>query len=90
MHHELWFTALLNKYFAAPAEWFLSLGGIHAALSASRTDHTFCLACDMPLVNPAVVAHLCALARGYEVVVPVTAAGFWTSAEAVAVFAATA
>jgi len=52
------------------------LGGIHAALAASRTDHTFCLACDMPLVNPAVVAHLCALARGHEVVVPVTAAGF--------------
>ena len=30
MHHELWFTALLNNYFSAPAEWFLSLGGIHA------------------------------------------------------------
>jgi F-type H+-transporting ATPase subunit a len=30
MHHELWFTALLNKYLSAPAEWVLSLGGIHA------------------------------------------------------------
>jgi len=30
MHHELWFTALLNKYFAAPAEWVLMLGGMHA------------------------------------------------------------
>jgi F-type H+-transporting ATPase subunit a len=30
MHHELWFTALLNKYFSAPAEWILSLGGYHA------------------------------------------------------------
>jgi molybdopterin-guanine dinucleotide biosynthesis protein A len=52
------------------------LGGIHAALSASRTDHTFCLACDMPLANPAVIANLCALAPGYDVVVPVTTAGF--------------
>ncbi|MBA3976312.1 MAG: ATP synthase F0 subunit A [Candidatus Solibacter sp.] len=30
MHHELWFTALLNKYFSAPAEWILSLAGYHA------------------------------------------------------------
>ncbi|HNY40073.1 MAG TPA: F0F1 ATP synthase subunit A [Bryobacteraceae bacterium] len=30
MHHELWFTALLNQYFAAPAEWILSLGGYHS------------------------------------------------------------
>lgn len=30
MHHELWFTALLNKYFSAPAEWLLSLAGYHA------------------------------------------------------------
>ena len=52
------------------------LGGIHAALSASRTDHTFCLACDMPLANPAVIEHLCARAPGHDVVVPVTAAGF--------------
>lgn len=30
MHHELWFTALLNKYLSAPADWILSLGGYHA------------------------------------------------------------
>ena len=51
------------------------LGGIHAALCASRFPHTFCIACDMPLVNPAVVAHLCALAPGYDAVVPEWDAG---------------
>ena len=42
------------------------LGGIHAALSATRSPHTFCVACDMPFVNPTVVDHLCALAPGYD------------------------
>lgn len=51
------------------------LGGIHAALCASRSPHTFCVACDMPLVNPGVVAHLCALAPGYDAVVPEWDAG---------------
>lgn len=51
------------------------LGGIHAALCASRFPHTFCIACDMPLVNPAVVAQLCALAPGYDAVVPEWEAG---------------
>jgi molybdopterin-guanine dinucleotide biosynthesis protein A len=52
------------------------LGGIHAALCSSRLPHTFCVACDMPLVNPAVVAHLCALAPGYDAVVPEWEAGY--------------
>jgi F-type H+-transporting ATPase subunit a len=29
-HHELWFTELLNNYFAAPAKAVLSLVGMHA------------------------------------------------------------
>ncbi len=52
------------------------LGGIHAALCSSRFPHTFCVACDMPLVNPAVVAHLCSLAPGYDAVVPEWEAGY--------------
>ena len=51
------------------------LGGIHAALCASHAPHTFCVACDMPLVNPAVVAHLCRLAPGYDAIVPEWDAG---------------
>ena len=52
------------------------LGGLHAALRGSRFPYTFCIACDMPLVNPAVVAHLCALAPGYDAVVPEWGAGW--------------
>lgn len=52
------------------------LGGIHAALRSSRFPHTFCIACDMPLVCPDVVAHLCALAPGYDAVVPAWEAGY--------------
>jgi len=51
------------------------LGGVHAALCSSHSPHTFCVACDMPLVNPAVVAHLCSLAPGYDAVVPEWDAG---------------
>lgn len=51
------------------------LGGLHAALCYSRFPYTFCIACDMPLVKPAVVAHLCALAPGYDAVVPEWGAG---------------
>ena len=29
-HHELWFTELLNNYFAAPAQAVLNLFGVHA------------------------------------------------------------
>jgi len=52
------------------------LGGIHAALYSSRSPHTFCIACDMPFVNPAVITHLIALAPGYDAVVPHSSAGY--------------
>jgi molybdopterin-guanine dinucleotide biosynthesis protein A len=51
------------------------LGGIHAALRASRFPHVFCIACDMPLADPAVIRHLCSLAQDHDVVVPWTAHG---------------
>ncbi len=53
-----------------------ALGGIHAALFYSRLPQTFCIGCDMPLVNPAVVAHLCNLAPGYDVVVARSGRGY--------------
>lgn len=52
------------------------LGGIYTALRSSGSPYIFCVACDMPLVNPDVVAHLCALAPGYDVVVPAGEAGY--------------
>jgi len=52
------------------------LGGIYSALLHSRSPQTFCVACDMPLLNPAVVVYLCDTALGYDVVVPRTPDGY--------------
>jgi molybdopterin-guanine dinucleotide biosynthesis protein A len=53
-----------------------SLGGIYTAVYHSAFPQVFCIACDMPLASPAVIAHLCGLAPGYDVVVPRTAEGY--------------
>jgi molybdopterin-guanine dinucleotide biosynthesis protein A len=48
-----------------------SLGGIHAALSHSRHEKTFCIACDMPFVRGDVISLLLERAEGnWEAVVP--------------------
>jgi len=52
------------------------LGGIYTAVFHSASSHTFCVACDMPLLNPAVVAYLRDMAVGYDVVVPRTPDGY--------------
>jgi molybdopterin-guanine dinucleotide biosynthesis protein A len=46
------------------------LAGLHAGLSAAHGDLLLALAGDMPFVNPALVAHLVALAAGFDVVMP--------------------
>jgi molybdopterin-guanine dinucleotide biosynthesis protein A len=53
-----------------------SLGGIYTAVHHSRFPQTFCVACDMPLANPAVIAYLRDQAPGYDVVVPQTDDGY--------------
>ena len=52
-----------------------SLGGIYTAVAAATHPHVFCLACDMPFANPALIRFLCTLAEGHDVVVPRTAEG---------------
>jgi molybdopterin-guanine dinucleotide biosynthesis protein A len=48
-----------------------SLGGIHAALTHSRGEKTFCIACDMPFVRRDVLSLLLEHAAGdWEAVVP--------------------
>jgi molybdopterin-guanine dinucleotide biosynthesis protein A len=51
------------------------LGGIQAALAASEAPRVFCIACDMPFAEPAVILHLAALSAGWDAVVPRTPAG---------------
>ncbi len=53
-----------------------ALGGIYTALLQSASPYTFCIACDMPFPNRAVIAYLRDLATGYDVVVPQTPDGY--------------
>ncbi|HSB72025.1 MAG TPA: molybdenum cofactor guanylyltransferase [Candidatus Methylomirabilis sp.] len=53
-----------------------SLGGIYTAVHHGRFPQTFCIACDMPLASPAVIAYLRDQASGYDVVVPRTDEGY--------------
>lgn len=47
------------------------LGGLEAGLSASRFEHAFFCAVDMPFVSEGLVRQMLALAPGYAIVVPV-------------------
>src|SRR5262249_47357274 len=52
------------------------LGGIHAALTESRNDTVFVLACDTPYVTAGLIAGLFALSHDADIVVPRTARGY--------------
>lgn len=53
-----------------------ALAGIHAGLSASAYRHSLIVACDMPFLNPALLAALAAEPRAaYDVLVPRRADG---------------
>lgn len=52
-----------------------AIGGLHAALAASPAPRTFCIACDLPFAEAALIAHLVDLAPGNDAVVPRTRAG---------------
>ena len=47
-----------------------ALGGLHAALSHAHGEACFLCACDMPFLNPRLIAHLAELAGEADVVVP--------------------
>ncbi len=47
-----------------------ALGGIHAAIYHSPSEHVMAVACDMPFVEAALLQHLYDLRTGYDVVVP--------------------
>lgn len=52
------------------------LGGLHTALLESAGEATIVIACDMPYVSAALLAHLSTLARDADAVVPVTDRGY--------------
>lgn len=47
-----------------------ALTAIHAILRASRTEHAFVVACDLPFLNPGLMAALAARRLGRDAVVP--------------------
>ena len=47
-----------------------TLGGIHAGLTAATYDHGLVVGCDMPFLNPSLLAYLASLALHYDAVVP--------------------
>ena len=47
-----------------------ALGGIHAGLTAARHDCALVVGCDMPFLNPSLLAYLASLAPHYDAVVP--------------------
>lgn len=53
-----------------------ALGGIYTAVLNSASPETFCIACDMPFPDPAVIAHLRDLGPGHDAVVPRTSDGY--------------
>ncbi len=52
------------------------LGGIHAGLLHANCEQVFVSACDMPYLSEGFIRHMIAQAKGYDLVVPVTANGF--------------
>ena len=48
-----------------------ALGGLHAALTACRTEWAAIVACDLPFVTAELVARLFGLREGFDAVVPV-------------------
>ncbi len=52
-----------------------TLGGLYSALTAVETDWVFALACDMPMVEPTVVASLIRRCDDEDYVVPVLSTG---------------
>jgi molybdopterin-guanine dinucleotide biosynthesis protein A len=46
------------------------LGGIYSGLVRARAARTFCCACDMPFLDPALIRFLLAESAGYDVALP--------------------
>ena len=53
-----------------------ALGGIYTGLFHASHSHAFVAACDMPLLNKALINRLTTLSPGYDIVIPKTEDGF--------------
>jgi molybdopterin-guanine dinucleotide biosynthesis protein A len=53
-----------------------SIGGLYTGLKRASNYYSFCVACDMPFLNPKLIAHLIEKRHTSDVVIPRTRAGF--------------
>jgi molybdopterin-guanine dinucleotide biosynthesis protein A len=53
-----------------------SIGGLYTGLKRASNDYSFCVACDMPFLNPKLIALLIEKRHMSDVVIPKTRAGF--------------
>jgi molybdopterin-guanine dinucleotide biosynthesis protein A len=58
------------------------LGGVQAGLAAATAEFALVVACDMPFLNPGLLAYMASLPRRYQALVP-RAAGRWHPAHAI-------
>jgi molybdopterin-guanine dinucleotide biosynthesis protein A len=54
-----------------------ALGGLHAALAATRAEWALVVACDLPFVTGELFVRLASLRENFDAVVPVQADGRW-------------
>ena len=52
-----------------------SIGGLYTGLKRASNDYSFCVACDMPFMNPALISLLIEQRHTNDVVIPKTKAG---------------
>jgi molybdopterin-guanine dinucleotide biosynthesis protein A len=53
-----------------------SIGGLYTGLKRASNDYSFCVACDMPFLNPKLITLLIEKRHMSDVVIPKTRAGF--------------
>lgn len=53
-----------------------SIGGLYTGLKRASNYYSFCVACDMPFLNPELITHLIEERHTNDIVIPKTRAGF--------------
>jgi molybdopterin-guanine dinucleotide biosynthesis protein A len=53
-----------------------AIGALHTAIHSAQTDRTLVMACDMPFVSEALLAHLVEAGRNVDIAIPRTSRGY--------------
>ena len=68
---ERWGIPVIPDIFPGKA----ALGGIYTGLVHARTEYVFCVACDLPFLNPELIAFMQTELRGDDILAPRTSDG---------------